>query len=256
MAGKSQTAVSMIYGLCASLFMTSFVMGCSGRTSTKNRRAGAPSELDMQMKLPPATPGIPPASDGHDDGGGDSGGGDDAGEEIEFDPTIAKIAPGVGIKNFRQIQAVMSELTTVPKTEPTVAAEYAKLTTQLPETNDIRAFMGSHQVAIAKLAVEFCNAMVNSPAAVMTVLPGINLAQAPAVALNPEGRDAINKALIERFWGSGLATLPDLSQSLATLSKLTDELLTGKDPNDATLTPNVVKALCTAVLASGPVTFQ
>jgi hypothetical protein len=169
---------------------------------------------------------------------------------------VARLKASVGIKNFAQINATMSTLTTIPTTNAVVQPVYAQLATQLPDGNDIRAFLASHQVAIGKLAVEYCDAMVNTPAAANVVLPGIALNVAPATALNATGREAINKALITRFWGTGMSGVPEMGESLATLSKLTDELLAGKNMNTAARTPSVVKGLCTAVLSSGPVTFQ
>jgi hypothetical protein len=171
-------------------------------------------------------------------------------------PEVARLTSSVGVKSFSQINATMSALTTIPSTNPVVAPVYAQLATQLPDGNDIRAFLPSHQVAISKLAVEYCDVMVDTPAAAGVVLPGIALNVAPATALNATGREAINKALVSRFWGTGLADVPDLGETLAALSTLTDELLAGKNMNSAALTPSVVKGLCTAVLASGPVTFQ
>lgn len=168
----------------------------------------------------------------------------------------AALTSGVGIKNFRQINATMSALTTIPTTNAVVAPVYAQLATQLPDGNDIRTFLPSHQVAIGKLAVEYCDQMIQTPAAAAVVLPNIALNATPATALNATGREAINRALITRFWGAGLGNVPDMTESLATLSKLTDELLAGKNMNSTALTPNIVKGLCTAVLASGPVTFQ
>jgi hypothetical protein len=171
-------------------------------------------------------------------------------------PEVARLTSSVGVKSFRQINATMSALTTIPTTNAVVAPVYAQLATQLPDGNDIRAFLASHQVAIGKLAVEYCDVMVDTPAAASVVLPGIALNAAPATALNAAGREAINKALVTRFWGTGLADVPDMGETLATLSMLTDELLVGKNMNSAALTPSVVKGLCTAVLSSGPVTFQ
>jgi hypothetical protein len=169
---------------------------------------------------------------------------------------VSRLKATVGIKNFAQINATMSTLTTIPTTNRVVAPVYAQLATQLPDGNDIRTFLASHQVAIGKLAVEYCDVMVDTPAAASVVLPGIALNVAPATALNAAGREAINKALITRFWGTGMSGIPDMGESLGTLSKLTDELLAGKNVNTAALTPSVVKGLCTAVLSSGPVTFQ
>lgn len=171
-------------------------------------------------------------------------------------PEVARLTTAVGVKNFRQINATMSALTGIPTTNTVVAPVYTQLASQLPDTNDIRSLLASHQVAITKLAVEYCDQMVVTPAALNSVLPGINLNVPATTALNATGREAINKALIVRFWGSGLSTTPDMNASLTTMSKLTDELLAGKNQNNAALTPNIVKALCTAVLASAPVTFH
>lgn len=176
--------------------------------------------------------------------------------EVPPAPEVARLTTAVGVKNFRQINATMSALTTIPPSNNVVAPVYAQLASQLPDTNDIRSLLASHQVAITKLAVEYCDQMVVTQAAVNTVLPGIPLNVAPASALNAAGRETINKALIKRFWGDGLATTPDMTSSLAALSKLTDDLLAGKNLNNAALTPNIVKALCTAVLSSAPVTFH
>ncbi|HEX6045019.1 MAG TPA: tellurite resistance/C4-dicarboxylate transporter family protein, partial [Pyrinomonadaceae bacterium] len=43
-------------------------------------------------------------------------------------------------------------------------ATFDELRQQLPGTSDLRAFSASQQVAISKLALEFCDAMVESPA--------------------------------------------------------------------------------------------
>lgn len=177
------------------------------------------------------------------------------GEAME-EPKIAELRSAVGIKNFRQVSASMSSLTGIPESNATVKPVFDQLTTQLPESNDIRSFLASHQVAIAKLAVEYCDALISNAQTAAVVLPGVNLNQAPSAALNAAGREMINKALITRFWGPGLADVPKMDDALVALSALTDQLLEGKDVNSAALTPNLVKGLCTAVLASGPVTFQ
>lgn len=261
MSTRSNLSSLVVSNLLSVSLLSATLVGCSGgvrrnersppvqsrdaHINTENEQnpevdAGPIDDLPSDLELPT-------------DSGDEAGDDDDGASPV---PPVARLKPGVGVKNFRQIHATMSALTTIPMTQATVAAEYATLTTQLPETNDIRSFSGSHQVAITKLAVEYCDAMVVTPTALNAILPGVNLTQAPSVALDSAGRSAISKALIERFWGIGLSSVPNLEQSLATLSKLIDELLLGKNQNDPNLTPNLVKALCSAVLASGPVTFQ
>jgi hypothetical protein len=224
--------------------------------SAKDEKDGGTPTQQEAVVPDPATPGIPagdPVAAPADDPAGEPAEAPTSGPAMK---DVSRLRAAVGIKNFAQINATMSTLTTIPTTNGVVAPVYAQLATQLPDGNDIRTFLASHQVAIGKLAVEYCDVMVNTPAAASVVLPGIALNGAPSTALNAAGREAINKALITRFWGTGMSGIPDMGESLSTLSKLTDELLAGKNLNTVALTPSVVKGLCTAVLSSGPVTFQ
>lgn len=163
-------------------------------------------------------------------------------------------APSVGIRNFRQINDAMAALTGVPRTTATVAAAFATLQTQLPDTNDIRNFSGSHQVAVSKLAVEYCDAMIESATLSAAAIPGFNFAATPSVAFDAKGKDLVAKALLAKFWGTGLASNPNEAETTATLTALLDDVVAGK-ANTAQITKNAIKGLCTALLSTGQVLF-
>ena len=74
----------------------------------------------------------------------------------------------------------------------------------------------------------------------------------------PQGgwwREVLNTDATD-FWGSGLASLPDHTTSVANLSAFITDLVTAKGAAaPATLTPAIVTAACTVTLAAAPVTL-
>lgn len=160
------------------------------------------------------------------------------------------------VKNFRQINATMSVLTSIPSNDPQILSAFRKLDAQLPDTNDVRSFLPAHQVAIAKLSVEYCDAMINSSTAAGFVLPNVDLGKPTTEVLSASGRDEIFNLLIKRFWGQNLQNRPDNTLAMRTLNQLTDQLLANKDSNQVGLSAAVVKGICSAILASGPVILQ
>jgi len=74
---------------------------------------------------------------------------------VEADPippgAAADAAPvsEIGIKTFDEINASMSSVTGVPVANATVAATFATYKQQLPAIEDIKAFLSSHQMAVA-----------------------------------------------------------------------------------------------------------
>lgn len=68
----------------------------------------------------------------------------------------------VGVKNFEQILISMSETTGVSAADNGIQSLYKEITIQLPGDNNIKSFLPANQVAITKLAAEFCEKMVES----------------------------------------------------------------------------------------------
>lgn len=158
----------------------------------------------------------------------------------------------VGLRTFAAINATMASLTGIAPSDPAVAAAYGRLSNLLPDSPDARTFVASHQVAIFKLATEYCNALITAPGKLSAVvgqdLPG----SFPDAPLDDSTRAIFAKAFARQFWGSNLDGLPPTSQTVSVLSNLMMELQTGKTPSSA-LTAAVVTAACTATLSAAPV---
>jgi hypothetical protein len=167
---------------------------------------------------------------------------------------IQKIPVATGLRNYEQINATMSAVTGIPRNTPAINTLFRnELSTALPTDNDVKAFIGSGQVAIYKLAVEYCDALVRDTTRRATFFPGFNFAGTPAVALNAAGKEAIADALITNVWGKDLESLPPHAESIDSVVSLIDELMVGK--TTPAQTAAVVTGACTAVLASAPVTL-
>ena len=159
----------------------------------------------------------------------------------------------VGVKNFEQILISMSELTGVSAADNGIQSLYKELTVQLPGDNNIKSFLPANQVAITKLAAEFCEKLVESQDLRVVIWPTINFGQSPTQVLNADNKKLIINQAITRF-------LPPMESNQQTityneLSKLFDDLLTGENLGSSVTTRKVVKGMCISTLASAHATF-
>ena len=168
--------------------------------------------------------------------------------------------PEVGIRNFDQINHSMAAITGVDTEVRQVRDTYRELTQQLPGSNDVMSFGSSHQVGIFKLAVEYCDEMMD----VRDLREDFfgtqyNLNSRVVDSLTPQAKQHVTDTLIERIYGANLANQPGSAEAgpevLGLLDSLTAEC-EQSSPNDddcqATRTRAVVKAACSAVLSSAP----
>lgn len=165
-----------------------------------------------------------------------------------------------GIRSFDQINETMAVLTTVePTTRLTdgqsINQKYGELTSQLPESNDAKAFLASHQVAISKLAVEYCDALMDNAQKRTALFPSINFTQGAAAAFGGGKGDQFAMELVNNFWGEGLNNRPDNGLLQAEIAQLAKDLMAGENTGNAASTLNVTKGVCAAVLASAPSMF-
>ncbi len=164
-----------------------------------------------------------------------------------------------GIRDFDQINDTMSRITGVDRATAAVAAAFAELTQQLPGSPDASTFVSSHQVAISKLALEYCDALVEMPA-LRTAFFGLFPFGSPAgtVFASQVNRDLLNGTLYDRMLGANLTSQPSTVEVHARVNALVDTLVSGCTPVtcDAERTETVVKAACAAVLSSAPVHLQ
>ncbi|MDJ0908716.1 MAG: LamG domain-containing protein [Woeseiaceae bacterium] len=175
----------------------------------------------------------------------------------------------VGVRTFDEINATFAAVTGVDPTTPAVDMTYQELRQSLPAVEDVTTFLSSHQVAIAQLAIEYCNALVESPGAA-SYFPGLNLNGNPATVLaggpSPAPRDLLVDPLIENIVGNArtgpvLGTQPTFATvytELASFSaaggrpdNLIDRLIAGGSD-----TRSIAKGVCAATLGSGVTLVQ
>jgi hypothetical protein len=175
-------------------------------------------------------------------------------------------ASQIGVRTFDEISASMSALTGVSQLDTAVANTYATVRQSLPAGTDIQAVLASHQVAIAQLAIGYCDALMenrNTSIPRDTMFAGFNFGAAPATAFANE--NALFDPLLDRALGSTqLADQPDKSTVRAELHELVNGipgdatrpgLLSNPDTSPAR-TRNVAKAACAAVIGSAAMLVQ
>ena len=82
-------------------------------------------------------------------------------------PLIADADPvsDIGVLTFEEINATIAKMTGIPVTNNAVNSVYQQYKQQLPTTEAIDAFLSSHQMAIAQLALTSCSERVDADAA-------------------------------------------------------------------------------------------
>ena len=172
-------------------------------------------------------------------------------------PADAEPVPDIGLRTFDEISASMAAITGVSPVEGSVNATFETIKQQLPSVESIEGFLSSHQVAVAQLAIEYCNALVDDITLRAQFFPGFDfLATAPEAFDTSAKRDQLIDPLLSRAMGSGLATQPDPVAVKGELNRLIDTLTAcgGNCAADRTLT--VAKATCAATLGSAAVLLQ
>jgi hypothetical protein len=182
--------------------------------------------------------------------------------------------PVLGVRSFGRVNASMAAVTGVDPLDNEVVATFEGLVQQLPSSTDMRSFVPANQVGIAKLGIEYCDALVGTsdPAtqgrrdAFFTGAAGFGWDQPPSVAFAAAGDvDLITDPLLDKVVGAGLrgdvGGLPARDQVEAILDQLVVDLSAtcggaGAPPCDGDFTKNIVKGLCAAVVSSGPITIH
>jgi len=171
-------------------------------------------------------------------------------------------AQRIGVRTFDEINATMSALTGVSPEDTAVDMTYQSLRQSMPAIESPVAFLSSHQVAIAQLAIEYCDALIEDRGTIPTAVyfPGFNFGAAPGTAF--ANRDALITPLIDRMMGTGIQTQPDfvdLRDELGYVSangtrpaNLIDRLIAG----GAADTRGISKGTCAAVLGSAVTLVQ
>ena len=197
---------------------------------------------------------------------------------VDLTPTSA-----IGIRTFDEINITMAEITGVDPENAEIETTYQTIKQQLPTVEDIEGFLSSHQVAIAQLAIEYCDKLVENGTLRTQFFGNFGFDQTVANAFpNDTAKHQIIDALYDRIFAIPnqtssleLDNVPtraevrlELSNSAIILD--TDEDGTPDQPGglfdrltlacptgcDAARTRTVVKAMCAATLGSANMLIQ
>jgi hypothetical protein len=172
-------------------------------------------------------------------------------------------AQRIGVRTFDEINATMSAVTGVSTEENAVDTVFQSLRQSLPATEDPAAFLSSHQVAVAQLAIEYCNALIEDRGTISPAVyfAGFDFDAAPATAF--VDRDLLITPLVDNIMGIGILTQPDAVDVENELGynpfdpptqrpeNLIDRLIAG-----GTDTRSISKGACAAVLGSAVMLVQ
>ncbi len=170
----------------------------------------------------------------------------------------AELVPSEGLRDFARINETMAEVTGVDPLAAGIHEIYLDLQEQLPPAYDLRAFNSANQVGIAKLALEYCDDLIeNGPRDVF--FPGFPFGDNAVDAFDTElERDRVIVPMVERALGANLTSQPSAAELTTILDGLITNLTAGCTPTtcDAEWTEDVVKGVCAAVLGSAAGTIH
>ncbi|RDH83114.1 MAG: ATPase [endosymbiont of Galathealinum brachiosum] len=213
---------------------------------------------------------------------------------VEVEPTPPAAAPDaalvseIGVRTFDEINTNMSFVTGIPVANPTVTATFSSYKQQLPAVENIKAFLASHQMGVAQLAMSYCNELVSIDKALPVndanrIFKGFDFTQTALNAFTPTSKNQLIEPLLVRLMNldlvtpaNNLATQPtdaeikDLLGSTAT-QDLQDKLADASDDYQSLITTmtqcagacdtigrteEIVIATCAATLGSALVILQ
>jgi hypothetical protein len=183
-------------------------------------------------------------------------------------PVDLEPASKIGMRTFDEINATFSETTGVDWTNfANVDTTFQELRQSLPAIADINTFLSSHQIAVAQLAIAYCDALIGSnvspnPAAT-TYFPGFIFDDPATTAFAVGNRDAFVVPLISKIMGTGLTSQPTYAAVYDELAgylappgtdrpdNLIDRLLAGGSNTRA-----ISKGVCAAMLGNAVTLIQ
>ncbi len=183
-------------------------------------------------------------------------------------PAVLPAAADIGLRTFDEVNATMSVITGVSTTNTAVKSTYATIKQQLPAVETINGFLSAQQMAVAQLAIAYCDQLVEDATLRGNFFGGFNFSADVATAFgagDSTQKNQIIAALMTKALGSSLSNTPTQSElkteligpAAANPNNLFDRL-TAACPSgcDATRTRTIVKAMCAATLGSGAMLLQ
>ncbi len=155
--------------------------------------------------------------------------------------------PELGLRSFSQINDTMSVLTGVDANQNAVLASYTELRDSLPPTSDLLSFAAAQQIAIQRLAIAYCGALVSDTASCDAFFG--------ACAIDGAAKDQVATLLYDRLIGDNLVNQPDRAGVTTEIVSVIDDLGCAGGCTGATA-ETALQATCGAVLSSAAVTVN
>jgi hypothetical protein len=184
---------------------------------------------------------------------------------LPAEPANSDPSSRVGLRTFEEINASMSALTGIPRTNSAVEATYSVIRQQLPSVETINGFLSSHQVAVSQLAIEYCSEMVDDSSARSSFFPDFDFsAYANDVPDATWQADVVNP-IINNFLGQNITTQPAAADVRSELMMLLTNTTDSDRPTGlarcgtscaSDRTYIVTKAACASVLGSAALLLQ
>ena len=170
----------------------------------------------------------------------------------------AEVVPSEGLRDFARINESMVLVTGVDPVATGIDDVYLGLQEQLPPAYDLRAFSSANQVGIAKLALEYCDELVENGDRT-ALFPDFDFTQNALDAFDTEAeRDQVIQPMIRAAVGEDLTSQPTSAELTPILETLIADLTAGCTAATCTFerTEDVVKSVCAAVLGSATGTLH
>ncbi|WP_198683170.1 LamG domain-containing protein [Peristeroidobacter agariperforans] len=157
----------------------------------------------------------------------------------------------IGVKLFDAINATMASITGVDPNNADIKRSYNNVRQSLPAVHDLQGYLSSHQTAVAQLALQYCNVLVNTQRS--SFFPGVDFS---ADLTQPGGSGRIPNAngqavldtLYYKMIGTAASQLSD-TDFMADVGGLMGTLCSDQACSGQR-TADVVKAACGAALGN------
>ncbi|MFN3714850.1 MAG: LamG domain-containing protein [Alcanivoracaceae bacterium] len=130
--------------------------------------------------------------------------------------------PRIGLRTFDRVHASMSAVTGISMAHPDVRTTFNLVRQQLPVNDALEGFVTAHQIGIAQLAIEYCNALVDEEAArnPKQFFVGMDFTRNANSISVEDWRSQVIDPLVQRMVGTNLSTQPAVSAVSAELESL------------------------------------
>lgn len=169
----------------------------------------------------------------------------------------------VGLKNFEMLNYTFAELTGVPVTNGPVNTAYVAVEATLPSENEVKVLQSSNQVAITRLAAEYCNQLVVNFPANRDTLFGTPLITVAFNGLSTAQKQSFVNRVTNAFWGENVIDPAELDVARMELLDLFNDIAMMGAAAELTstnlttgATSKAVRGVCTAALSSAYVTIM